>query len=156
MKLYHFSDAVYKVGDKISIGNFGKFINKQKVVVRKFEALMEERRKALTPNKPSRLNCIFAFNKGYAEDFITDRKFLYELEIPETLSISEHNYNVGTYFTKIFEYEDYSLIERDIELINDYWRANGSYLSYDYNLIDYDQEYLIPEPVIVSRIINLK
>lgn len=151
MLLYHFSDGEYNVGDMMPIGNYGKYVTSASATVKRFENLMEISRIKIDPRLSSRLNCIFAFNQEYADGFKCDRKYLYELEVPESILIFEHNYNVSTFFWNLCNQNRLSDIEKETDLMDDYWRNDGTFLTTEPKIIPYDKEFLISQPVKIIR-----
>tara|TARA_R110000787_G_scaffold150285_3_gene264178 strand:- start:2346 stop:2807 length:462 start_codon:yes stop_codon:yes gene_type:complete len=151
MLLYHFSDGKFKPGEIMPIGNYGKYVSAAPSIVQQFEKLMEISRKKITPKKPSRLNCIFAFNKEYANGFQCNRKYQYELEVPDIITTFELNYNVSTFFWNLYKANKLNEIKTEIDLMEDYWKNNGTYMTSKFKLIPFDKEFLISQPVKIIR-----
>ncbi|GAL86076.1 hypothetical protein MYP_3305 [Sporocytophaga myxococcoides] len=153
MFLYHFSDLELSVNANFPVGNFAKTVA-QNPIAQKFEEEMENIRRNYTPTKPSRLNCIFAFDNATAEGFKTNRKFLYELDIPETLHPSIHNYEVGSFFSELLLKNNIQLILSEVTLMEDYWTCPDLYINSNGQILKFVKEYLIPVPVRINRVIN--
>jgi hypothetical protein len=153
MNLYHFSHKYYVPDAFFPIGNFAKFIANQSKTVQEFEQLMEEKRVELGVSSPSRLKCIFTFSKEVAEGFNSDRKFLYELEVPEDEKLFTHNYEVGTYFSTLFHLNSIDVIKADEQLMEDYWKGTGPYIDSIGRDIGYIEEILVTNPLKIKRVI---
>lgn len=153
MKLYHFSNRYYEPDNLIPIGNFAKFIEKQSEVVKEFEHMMEEMRKTIGVSSPSRLNCLFTFKTGSTDLYSTNRKFLYELEVPEGETLYSHNYNIGTFFSNLFHFNNIDVLKEEEKLMADYWNGTGPYIDSIGRDIGYGEEVLVANPLKVKKII---
>lgn len=153
MDLYHFSNTYYEPDSFIPTGNFAKFIAKQSEVVQEFESMMEEIRKTIGVDSPSRLNCLFTFKSGKTDFYGTDRKFLYELEVPEDETLYLHNFNVGTFFSNLFHFNNIDVLKEEEKLMADYWNCTGPYIDSLGRDIGYEEEVLVANPLKVKKII---
>lgn len=153
MYLYHFSDKYYEPDTFFPIGNFAKYIANQSETEQEFERLMEEKRVALGVSSPSRMNCLFTLKSEYLDNFKNNRKFLYELEVPESEALFSHNYNVGTYFSTLFHFNIIDVIKADEKLMEDYWKSSGPYIDCNGTDIGYNEEILVGNPLKIKRVI---
>lgn len=153
MYLYHFSDKYYEPDTFFPIGSFAKYIANQSQIVQEFEQLMEEKRVALGVSSPSRMNCLFTLKSEGVDNFKNNRKFLYELEVPESEALYSHNYNVGTYFSTLFHFNIIDVIISDEKLMEDYWKRTSPYINSIGKDIGYDEEILVANPLKIIRVI---
>jgi hypothetical protein len=150
MSLYHVCIQKYKVGDIISPGNFGVFINNLNISNQNLwlENVLESSRKLLKPTSISRLNCIYAFNDiNNAESYSIEKNFapIYELTILNGTQHSIHNFKVISYFLHLLPNSNKSLNYSNAHLLDNYWIGNTNSNWNDSNgyNIGYVEEVLI-------------
>lgn len=149
MKVYHFSDKYFDPDSFIPTGNFKKTISNASTIVTQFEQLMEEQRISINSSLISRLNCLFTFPINEAEGFKTNRKFLYELELTDDVEFSSHNYQIISYFEKLFRYNDIDLIKENERLIVSYWLNEST----ENQGINVSTEILVNKPLKILKTI---
>ena len=151
MRLFHFSDKYFDPDQYIPIGNFKKTIAQGRTIVNEFENYLEERRLKVDSSKISRLNCLFTFPQNVADGFITKRKFLYELEMPEDAQFSSHNHEIISYFKKLFDLNDINYIKDEQNLVDSYWLNIPPFQDSNGIRIEIGEEILVNKPLKIVR-----
>jgi len=157
MVSYHLSKHEYKIGDVIQKGHWKAYLDKNKAndTVSQFEEHMEKLRLLLGSDKfVSRLQCVFSFpDSSTMENYALSRNgTIYEVETES--KCSSHNYNIITYFSKMFNKNNFTLLLKEEELMKDYWLkgAGDDYSTSNGTQIEYMEELLISgSPTILNK-----
>jgi hypothetical protein len=112
-KLYHVGSGVWKRGDSIAPGNWGKqsrqlgqgegfrgYGDINNAVVIGWEVALEAARQLTAPDAPSRLDCVFCTEDIESAKAFRDRfrkgESIYEVEVEDTVSTHTGNYDALT------------------------------------------------------------
>lgn len=123
-----------------------------------FEYYLETLRLRHAPDKISRLDCLFAFDKTeHGDAFMLEdgaRKSVYILDLEADYKHSRHNYAIITHISKMFNQGQFVLIADEEPLLIKYWTGdeNTDYTTSLGKKLPYHDELLIDRGGIVIDI----